>query len=308
MTAPTPRVVDMVFAAEAFANPPEPGAYLQSVSGRTAVSLSKVRRIIGDRSGPRYRLIGFRIRVADLPTGAVVIPWPVRPKLPSRAANAVMGPPPPVKARAKREVEKIEARRRVVTLLRDDRDGNRVVHKVRIDNETVFNGNWRDPDDLSPNRRSAKVIHGFRGRDCVQYLVDHNIISKSHAAAARRFRKEYELGEIGLRASRNLAEQPSGFSSGIGPSEARVRAMQTYRATAGALLPHMLDAIVAVAVFDQTIKDYAAARKMNNAQAASGYVLAALDLLRDHYRRIDDVAKNERQTIGPGLGPVAAGE
>lgn len=293
MTAP--RVIEMVFSADAFAQAPQAGSYYASQSGLSALSVTKVRRVVGDRSGMRYRLIGMRVKLCDMPVDAVLMPWPKKVKLPSAAAMPVMGPPPPPRSRVAIATEKVEARRRVVGLLRDDRDSNRVVHKVRIENKTALTGDWRDPDDLSPNRRTARVVHGYRARDSVQTLLDNNTITKGHAHAARRFRKEYELGEIGLRPSRNLAEAPNGFASGVGPSEARMRAMQTYHATSGALLPHLLEAVIAIVIHDHTIQSYAESRRMNNRQSASGYVQASFDLLRDYYKRLDDDRRKQEE-------------
>lgn len=300
-----PRVLEMVFPADAFVEPPKPGAYLSSRSGLTALSVSKVRRIVGDRKAATgYRVFGMRVRLSDLPLGCEPLPWRQAPKQRSRAAEPT-NERKAVRTRAEREAERVDNRRRVVNLLRDDRDTNRLVHKVRADNGSIVAGEWRDPDDLSPNRRTARVIHGVRARNSIESLLDHGTINKSHAAAARRFRTEYELGEIGLKPSRNLAEAPSGFSSGTGPSEARIQALQKYQQTASALMPHMLEAIIMIAVYDETIQGYSQKQKMNNVQQASGYVQAALDLLRDYYRRIDEATKErrERGTIGPGLGP-----
>lgn len=300
-----PRVIEMVFGADSFSQPPEVGSFYASQSGLTAMSVSKVRRVVGDRSGLRYRLIGLRVRLCDLPAGAVLMPWPKRAKLPSQAAMPVFGPPQPPPPRVSRAAQMVESRRRVIALLRDDRDANRLVHKVRVTNQTAVTGEWVDPDDLSTVRRTARIVHGHRARDSVQNLLDNNTINKGHAFAARRFRKEYELGEIGLRPSRNLAESPSGFASGTGPSEARMIALSTYRETAKALMPHLLEVVIAIVISDETILSYADRKRMNR-QAVSGYVLASFDTLRFLYSERDkekECAQNRRETIGARLGP-----
>lgn len=299
----TPRVIEMVFAAEAFVQPPEAGTFMASKSGLTAVSVSKVRRVVGDGSGARYRVIGLRVRLCDMPVGIVLRPWPKVAKLPSSAA-AVMGPPVAPRSRASIAAEKVEIRRRVVGLLRDDRDSNRVVHKVRIENGTAITGSWVDPDDLSLVRRTARIVHGHRARDSVQTLLDNSTINKGHAYAARRFRKEFELGAIGLRPSRDLASPPAGFASGMGPSEARMRALQTYETTARALRPHMLEVLIAIVINDETILSYSERKRMNR-QSVSGYVLASFDVLRDLYAERDKQEERGRkiETIGARLGP-----
>lgn len=277
-----PRIIEYVVDSSLFATPPVCGAYYFSPSGKTAVCVSRVRRMFGQR--PKYRLFGMRIKIAELPTGIAPLPWPARPiRPPTRPGPAEaprMAPAPSTAARA-------QARDRIRALLRDDRNEQRPVPVVRLDNRTVALGEWRDPEDLNAQRRSPKLIHGYRADDSVQTLLNSGTISKRHAQAARRFRKLYETGEVGLRPSRDLSMPPNGFASGSPPTEYRLQALQDYRFACAALGHHLLSVILAIVIAGHTIEDYAIKRRMNRS-AASGYVLASLDLLSDLFKKIDD--------------------
>lgn len=294
MTAP--RMVERVVMGSLLQLPPVAGDYFMSPSGRTAIAVNKVRRMVGDRAGVRYRLFGMRVRLTELPPGITPLPWPKPPPKAAHppTAEAFIGPPRPPPVIASAALARLDARRRVVGLLRDDRVKDRPVPKVRIDNHTALVADWRDPDDMSAQRRTAKIVHGFRSRDPIQVLVDNSTIGRTHARAARRFRKDYELGVVGLRASRDLADPPSGFASGSGPSEARMKHLEAYRATIAALLPHLLEAIVAIIVREETILVYSTKKGMSR-HAVAGYILASLDYLSDHYRRLDDDHRKEAQ-------------
>lgn len=299
MTAP--RLIERVIMGSLLSLPPVAGDYFMSPSGRTAIAVSKVRRMMGERSGIRYRLFGMRVRLAELPPGVSPLPWP---KPPSKAAQpptaeAFIGPPRPPPVIVPTATARLDARRRIVGLLRDDRDQDRPVPKVRIANQTALAADWRDPDDLSTQRRTARMVHGFRSRDPIEVLLDNSTIGRGHARAARRFRKDYELGVVGLRASRDLAEPPNGFASGSGPSEARMKHLQAYRATIAALLPHLLEVIVAVIIREETLDVYSARKGMSR-HAVAGYVLASLDYLSDHYKRLDDDERKQAQAAATG--------
>lgn len=302
-----PQVVERVVSAAHFKDPPTAGMYFYSATGRTVIAVSRVRRMMGERAGIRYRLFGIRVRLNNVPAGIMPLPWPSRPVKapPLPTAEMFVGPPTaPPNIRLTVAAERFQARRRVVGLLRDDRDSNQLVAKVRMDNRTATATEWRDPDDSNPNRRTARVVRGYRGLDSIEVLLDNGSIGRGHARAARRFRKDYELGEIGLRPGRNLAEAPNGFASGTGPSEARSKHLQAYRATIAALLPHQLEVIIAIVILDETTLSYSLRKHMNR-QAVAGYLLACLDHLSDHYAKLDADRKAQLQRESKEVQPAA---
>lgn len=302
MTAP--RMIEVVLAGALFAAPPVPGDYFRSRSGRSVLAVAKVRRMLGDRAGLRYRLFAMRVRLCDLPPLVTPLPWPRKAApLPPPSIEAFIGPPLPPPAIIAPAIARIAERKRVVTLLRDDRDDQRPVPKIRTQNQTATIAEWVDPDDLNPRHREAKRISGYRNRDSVQTLLDSGTIGNVHARAARRFRLDYELGEVGLKAARDLAEAPTGYASGTGPSESRLAHLQTYQAISRALTPHLLEVVLAIVIRDETLLSYAQRKRMNR-QAVSGYILACLDSLKAIYGERDkEDSKNKKETIGPGLGP-----
>lgn len=284
MTAPI--TIERVVSASLFRETPVAGQYFTSPTGKTAIVVTRVRPMMGERAGLRYRLFGTRLRLSDVPQGIDLLPWPralpSARKSPQKADSQPRQPATIVPA----HIAQAEARKRIKILLRDDRDKDRLIHQARLDNGTVVVGEWRDPDDTNPNRRVARVVRGYRSRDSIEILLDSGTISKSHARAARRFRKEYELGEIGLRASRNPAEAPTGFDAPTGPSEARMRHLEVYRETLGALSSHLLDVLLAIVIRDESAHTFAKKKKMSRS-AVAGYILACLDHLKDHYDEVD---------------------
>lgn len=277
-----PRIIEHVVEASLCAAPPVPGSYYYSPSGKTAICVSRVRRMTGQRI--RYRLFGMRIRIAELPLGVAPLPWPAKPAKALPRPGPAM---PPAVAPVPSHAARAQARDRIRALLRDDRDELRPVPKVRLDNRTAALSEWRDPEDLAVRRRSPKLIHGYRSEDAVQTLLDNGSISKRHAQAARRFRKLYETGEVGLRPSRDLSMPPAGFASGSPPSEFRLHALESYQNACAALGHHLSTVILAIVISGHSIEFYATRRRMNRSKA-SGYVLAALDLLSDHFKAVDD--------------------
>lgn len=300
-----PRVVVRVIPCALFDAPPAVGDRYLWPTGNSLMEVTRVRRIVDHGLPERYRLFGNRYGSAKAPPGPPPLPWPQKP--PTAAKSLPTPPSAPVtpvtrKAagvarKATRAAERAADRTRVLALLRDDRDSTRVVHTARLQNASVDAAEWRDPDDLAPNRRTARVVRGYRSRDSVQTLQDSGAINKSHARSARRFRRDYELGEIGLRPSRDLAEAPSGFASGNGPSETRLLHLQEYRATIAALQPRLTEVVLSIVINNETTQGYAQRRKRNQ-QAVVGYFLAALDRLTDYYAKKDkdeaDAARDPR--------------
>jgi hypothetical protein len=287
----TPKPIERVVAASLFAAPPVAGTYFVSQSGGSLLAVHMVRRVIGG-SSPAYRLMGMRVKLGDLPDGVAALPWPRKPKVDHpTSAEELYGPPVEPVAIIPRAVQKVAERKRVVQLLIADKDRDRLVQTVRIANKSAGKTEWRDPDDLSAQRRTARVIAGYRAREELQILLDNDTISKGLAQAGRRLRREYELGEWGLRGSRDLAEEPTGFSSGGGPSEKRLEHLETWQQTAAALRPTMRDLLIAICVNDATIRECALRRGMN-VSATVGAVTTALSFLREFYKEIDGASKD----------------
>lgn len=278
------KVFEHTIPGTAFSRPPIVGDYIRTKSGGTLLHVQRVRRVVGAK-GETYRLQAVRVRLCHLPEGIEPLPWPL-PRV-RRKATAGERLPGTIVTRAAHE----KAQRERVKALRED--PNQLVQPVRIANGSASRRDWRDPDDLSPNRRTARVVCGYAGRDQVQVLLDSETITPALAWVARRFVKEYELAVIGIGNGRNLAQAPTGFSASGGPSETRMLHMQTYESTAQALRPHLLRLLIEVIVKNTSLKDYAERHRVR-ASVVAGEVIAGLSYLRDYYKEVDDGPAEDR--------------
>jgi hypothetical protein len=107
-----PRTVTA--SARSFASPPIAGSLVASRSGKSAFRLDGVTNLRAAGKPNRYRLICAPLRLAELPAGAAVLPWPIgrrvpRPARRSTAArpSADSGPPEPARARLDRLAFKV---------------------------------------------------------------------------------------------------------------------------------------------------------------------------------------------------------
>lgn len=295
------RLHEYVIPAALFGlTPPTAGVYFTSRSGETTFLVSKVRRVGGD-TRPMFRLIGTRLRRNDLPAGIDPLPWPdqVR-KRRSRAAEPVKPTEIP-QIQTLADKQKAE-RKRIIANRRAAQDPNhQLVDPIRLINQTVEQADWRDPDDLSTTRRTARVIHGVRATDVIERLLQADSINKKQAKAARRFRRLYEMGSIGFGlGTRDLSAPPSGFASGTPPSEARLAALLAYNQAAAAIGPRLLTVVMAIVIRGETIQSYAG-RTRRSRSGTAGYITACFDALIDHFERIDE-EQDQRQAQGAATG------
>ena len=278
------RIYEHIVPAHLFRDPPAVGQYYASGRANAAFLVGKVRRVGGDTK-PCYCLIGPRLPRAAVPTDAEIIPWP---RTQTRAAQ-----PPAATDRPKRPITTRAAmaqaeRKRIVALRRAHNDPNsQAVEAVRVASGSVVSSEWRDPDDNNPNRRIAKVVRGYRATDQVDMLMDRGTLNRSQASAARRFRKLYELGEIGLKSSPNLLEARIGFEAGSGPSEVRLMWLQQYQAVCNALRPSNVAVLLEIIIQGVSLKDYAARRRVGPS-VASGMLMSAVQFLSDFFKELDD--------------------
>jgi hypothetical protein len=304
-----PKVLrEYVLLASLFKEPPTVGQCYTSPSGVSVFQVAKIRRVSGEHK-LSYRLIGSRIKRADIPPDTVVVlPWPARPVGRPRAAE----PPAPTErvrqpivtraAAAQAERKRILTRKRA--LLEPD---HQQVEEVRIENGSVVADTWRDPDDVSPSaRRSPRVVRGFKSLDRIDLLLNNGNINRTQARAARGFRRLYETGEVGLGlGTRDLTAPPSGFGSGLLPSEARSAALAAYQAVVKAIGRHLHEVALAIIIRGDTIKKYASGRSMSPS-TASGYVMACLDAISDWFKRAED-EQQEKSPATINTGQYSAG-
>lgn len=279
------RAIERTFAATLFPRPPVSGDVYVSPKGGTHFAVLKVRKLLDRAGGVRFQLTGMNLRLADLPANSAPLPWP-RP--PTRRSRAAMAPVvhPIVSLKTKQVLE----RKRIIAARYDERD-----HRLKTG--VAVEADWRDPDDIDPRNRSspraksAKVIHGTRAVDVIRHLADIGTIGRSQKSAAQRFQREYDLGEIGLRASRNLAEEPGGFGPGSGPSASRLLHLERWQATIAAMRSNG-PVLLAVVIGNTWIRDFATTKRLSRG-IATGMLLSALDYLKSYYKDLDDAETDQ---------------
>jgi hypothetical protein len=277
-----------VLNAALFHSRPIAGDCYQIAGGKSVLCVNKVRNVLGDRSGPAFRLFGHRVLVADLPSETSILPWPKRP---SRAAMPQDQSRVPHAITTQSQARTAE-RKRVLAHNRMLRDPTHLVEPIRLESGSAVAADWVDPDDLNPNRRVARVVHGFRTRDQIDILIDNGSINRGQAGAAKRFRKQYELGELGLKNAPNLLEARGGFEAGSGPSEHRLMWLEAWQATCRAVRPAMLGVLMSVIIEGSRIREFSEIRQISPS-VAMGLLISGLSFLVDYFSEIDRLAEDK---------------
>jgi hypothetical protein len=73
---------------------------------------------------------------------------------------------------------------------------------VQFGNRLVTRAEWIDPADSNPNRRAAKLVHGWRKFDPLRRLNTHLDITLEQLAAADFLRRHYDVARLGLTGPR----------------------------------------------------------------------------------------------------------
>lgn len=240
-----------------------------------------VLRIVGIRilaGEGKTKLLLQKQPKCDIPEGAIIVPWPRLPR--GRPAAQPQHKPEPVESQAK----KVRAQRmHVINLLHDDRDSDRLVASIRISNETALNDEWRDPDDLNANRRTPKMVSGYRSFDVVSFMVKNNAITSRQGRAARRLRDQHDRGVEGLRPGYDRLQQaPGSFGSGSGISEERSAALEEFNQAKAAIGPSLWQVVEFVIIGNHKLAEYAARKKQHHYKCAER-LSSSLDRLGDHY-------------------------
>ncbi len=190
-----------------------------------------------------------------------------------------------------------EERIRVLGLLEDDR-AERPVPTIRTKPITITDGtgkttsreptaeraSWRDPEDTSPNRRTARMIDGYRAADALTTLKKRGgPITPLHMQAAIALRNAYEIGELGARPGYERPEISSPqFGPMDGPQTMRLDALKSYRDAKQSVPRSQWPILEHVVIKNASVSSYGTKNHRRRDQAV-GYLIAALDCLVDHY-------------------------
>lgn len=165
---------------------------------------------------------------------------------------------------------------------------------VRLVNRTAMVSTWRDPDDVSPLRREAREVKGFRTACTLRRMAlkPNSGITWEHIAAADQLRRAADLAAMGYTGDRplwfvNLSMQPR---SGLTAADlARNRA---HREVARVLrlfpLPYMRQLLAFVILENHSLADWVRWLEVHTGNRVppgpeKGRLLVILDTLAQHF-------------------------
>lgn len=143
---------------------------------------------------------------------------------------------------------------------------------------------------------------GFRRADplLMMHGKDPSMITTAHLSAARKFSRDFEVGVCGASAGERSYEFVDGAAVGI-VSELQMSAIRRYRAACDAMGP-LRTAVQLCVLHRATLAAIAVRIGMvsdegnPNEKRASGYLVAGLDVLTDHY----GIDRAPRGPVEPG--------
>ena len=155
-------------------------------------------------------------------------------------------------------------------------DADVLVPAIQVANDAVVRDAWDDPNDTGRRGTYVRMVHGYRRSDPLVTLHRRSPreVTPQHLRAAERLRDDYEIGE-GV----NLGKGGGGEA---GPLDVQLDARTRYRSAVAAVGPSLCAILLPVVLSAWTVKQWAEDRGMSETKAA-GYLIAALDRLRDHY-------------------------
>ena len=175
------------------------------------------------------------------------------------------------------------------------------VEVVRIGRD-VEAGEWRDPDDSNPNRRTAKKVSGHRRIDVLQGLhVNGKLVTGEHMSAARRFRTAFEIGHEGATPSGAPGGRVQETLQPGGPTLAQLDQLRVFREAMEAVGPRLSGILVHVVLLNVDVSTWCKGRGPADddgrgtdlrRDVGMGVLVAALDRLCDH---LLPVIKEERR-------------
>jgi len=173
--------------------------------------------------------------------------------------------------------KRTQARRRKGIVAMHDTDV--LVPTTQVVNGAVERAAWDDPDDTGRRGSYVRMVYGYRRSDPLITLHRRSPreVTPQHLQAAERLRDDYEIGE-GV----NLGKGSGGEA---GPMDVQIDARTRYRSAVAAVGPSLCAILLPVVLSAWTVKQWAEDRGMSETKA-SGYLIAALDRLQDHYNPV----------------------
>lgn len=150
-------------------------------------------------------------------------------------------------------------------------------------------GEWRDPEDNealtrgADGRRGQRTVRGYRVVDPLLHLHRRNPteVTAEHVRAAARLRNDYETAN-GAQCTAAELRITSGAAGGKNPADVQLDAIARLRGAIQAVGPSLYGVLAPVVIHGWTVGRLAEARG-SSAHRVTGYLVAALDRLADHY-------------------------
>ena len=194
---------------------PKPGEVLVAKNGRDAFLIHAVRALHHAPASrkPRLALTTSAITIDQRPKGAALHAWlntePPSPPLPLATA--------PPAAKPKPRQPSVDDR---AAAMRARRLASDAAPPAKADE-----ARWDDPED-KVNTRSPKQVRGYRRADGIATLAKKcPDVTRDHVEAARMFRVDWDIAQLGLSGSNAYAERMGVVAAGptLGPSAAATR-------------------------------------------------------------------------------------
>lgn len=291
------------------------GALIHSETGTAILRVLGMTRLHTAGTSPdkdAVRLTYARVRRADLPERATIRPWPFR------AADGPVERQATDPGRLRQSIRQAKREGAVAQLKRvaSFDDGEPVVplvatQSVMAADGTVLRGplttraDWRDPDDVNPNRREPKKVAGVKRADPLETALlrpkqhDYIALRREHVIAADQYRYAWEIGPGGARpgADRFQGFTDRAFGPSSGPTEVQSARMEAWRRLDAQFSPAAQDALHYI-VLDRNPVSKWAAKVGGDRRYASGFLVGVLDALWHHFRaEVDEIMRRDSLAV-----------
>lgn len=171
-----------------------------------------------------------------------------------------------------------------------DAEGPARVRQINATGPTgVMRASWRDPEDMRPNARQPREISGYRTFCPLRRMMAHkgSQIEQRHVLAADMLRGQVDIAVIGKGGQSMQMLGTQGYGPVAGPPGSAVQrlwALAGARRALGRLAPATRALVAEVVLLNRSIQQWCHdTTPFKDAKIEMGRLLAALDVLADHY-------------------------
>jgi hypothetical protein len=149
----------------------------------------------------------------------------------------------------------------------------------------VEEAQWDDPDDVNYRSKRAWQVRGFRRVSVIRNLhLRGGLITKEHLDAAERLSLDFELSDGAHPGYQRPEVRTAGAFAE--PAQAQLDAVRRYRAAVRAVGLRLCAVLLPVVLGNVSVAEVAKRMGVSNGFLATGFLLAALDRLVEHYEEL----------------------